>query len=87
MKAKKKRQLATALLLAPWAVIGVIHYFGGRPVIVHWGGPLLHPTNIGLELHNFGLLLVVMSLVGLLWLVYLWFRTLWTHTTSEEEKA
>ena len=78
VKAKTKQRFALSLLLAPWAVIGVIRYFGGRPVIVHWGGPLLHPTDIGFELHNFGLVLIATSLVGFLWLVYLFARSLWS---------
>ena len=74
-------------MIGPLLVAGLIRCFGSRPVTVYWKGTLFHPTSIGFEFHNFGLVLVVLSIVGFLWIVYLLIRWLWASVTSDDDRA
>jgi hypothetical protein len=87
VKAKRQKRFAIALMIGPLLVAGLIRCFGSRPITLHWKGTLLHPTSIGFEFHNFGLLLVVLSIVGLLWVVFLLIRWLWASVTSDDDRA
>ena len=68
-------RVALALIVAPFVIGVIVHFFGGRSLTVTWNGPLYFPSRLGFELHDLGLVLIPSMFFGLVWLAFLSIRS------------
>jgi hypothetical protein len=84
MHAKTSRRIALGLIFAPILIIGVMYYSGSKPVIIHLESTVLNPSSVSFEARNFGFVLVIAVLIGVIWLVCSLIRQLFKKPRSHE---
>lgn len=71
MTRKTQRKIALGALVAPFPIAWVMRCFGVKMFLFRWDGTLFNPHGITLNIQNFGVVLVVVFLIGAAWLMVL----------------
>jgi hypothetical protein len=87
MNARKNRRIAWGLIVGPILIAAVMHFFGSDPVVFRMEGPLLHPHGASFNIQNFGVVLVLAILIGLLWLIGSLVGQLFIKRSRDEKEA
>ena len=87
MSTKRKKQIAVVLIIVPILVGYVMRRLGSDAFIIEWQGSLSSPKSVQFEFHDFGAVLMATSLVGVVWLVYVVCRGLFSKSSPDDRTA
>jgi hypothetical protein len=87
MRTSQKKKIALGLIVFPLLIGIVLQLSGSDSFVVEWQGTLSSPESTRFEFHNFGAVLLLASLIGLLWLSYLLISGLFSKSPRNDSNA
>jgi hypothetical protein len=87
MTTSHQKRIALGLMVLPLLIGIVLQLSGSDSFVVEWQGTLSSPESAKVEFHNFGAVLLLASLIGLLWLSYLLISGLFSKSPRNDSNA